>query len=364
MQSQSIRIITLYLVMSMFLSANAGAEVKRSTKAGGEIIKVMVSDDSWQPDPFKQGIVIPANYAAGADIVLDGVDDEAAWLDAKEVTVPLAFGNADSAQLKALYTDKDVLLRIRWADASEDRLHRPWVWNEELGNYEAGPQIEDSLMLSFEAGCEWFPSFLAGYSFDFDAWHWMAGRTDPLGHALDKYGSVKMVRLPESATYASRNTENEWNLKFTSRGDGVLHKPWDQLDRKYEIWPLGDEVHILDYMDGGDPGPTGVHTRSVAAPENLPATTPTAIRPSFELMELPDNAGDVLAKGHWENGFWTVELRRQRFTDAGSSWDFQMERLTQFSMYVFDSTEKLDEASESQRLFLQFLDKKPLLASQ
>ena len=109
-----------------------------------------------QPENFKDGILIPATYTSGEEIFLDGMDNESPWSATPEVTVPLSFGTVESAQLKALYTDEDILLRIRWADATEDRLHHPWVWDEELGNYKVGPQIEDSLMLSFEHGCRLF----------------------------------------------------------------------------------------------------------------------------------------------------------------------------------------------------------------
>ena len=75
------------------------------------------------------------------------------------------------------------------------------------------------------------------------------------------------------------------------------------------------------------------------------------------------NAGDVRAKGHWEDGYWTVELRRKRITEGGTAWDVQFERLTQFSLQVFDHVERLDQSSESQRLFLQFLpEETPLVA--
>lgn len=363
MRSQNIKIVVLLLAAGVLVSANTQAEVKRSTM-GPDLIKVMVSEDDWQPDSFKQGIAIPASYTADADVVLDGIDNEPAWAIAAEVTVPLSFGNAESAQLKALYTDEDVLIRIRWADPAKDSLHHPWIWNEELGNYEIGPQVEDSLLLSFEAGCEWFPSFLSGYAFDFDAWHWQASRTDPVGQALDLSGSVKEVKLPGNTSYASRNNEDEWNLRFTDWNDGILHKPWDELERQYMIWPVMDSVFYGDRLDGISAVGFG---RKLPPPASPPAdlpSSPAAVLPQFEPVELTGNAGDVHAKGHWEDGFWTVEFRRKRITEGGGSWDVQFERLTQFSLHVFDHTERLDQSSESPRLFLQFLDNEPLLVSQ
>lgn len=340
------KFIVLSLAAGLLFSANPQAEVKHSTISGG-ILKVRVSDDSWQPDDFKQGIKIPVSYTASRHFQLDGIDDEPAWAEAEEVTVPLSFGNVKSARIKALYTDQDLYMRVRWADSSEDRLHHPWVWDGKSKQYVAGPQVEDSLLLSFEAGCEWFPSFLSGYAFDFDAWHWMAGRTDPVARALDLSGSVKDVKLPGNTPYVSRNNEDEWNLRFTDRKDGNLHNSWYELDRQYMRWPLMDTVYYGERLDGSR-GP-------VLSRRLPPPSSPVEFAPQYEAFELQGNAADVHAKGHWENGFWTVELRRKRITAGGTAWDVQFNRLTQFSIHLFDHTEQLDQSSESPRLFLQFL---------
>lgn len=339
--------IALSLAAGLLFAANAQAEVKRSTLSGG-ILKVQVSDNRWQPDDFKQGIRIPVSYTASGNFKLDGIDNEAAWAQAEEVTVPLSFGRVNSARIKALYTDQDVYMRVRWADASEDRLHHPWVWDGKSKKYISGPQVEDSLLLSFEAGCEWFPSFLSGYAFDFDAWHWMAGRTDPVARALDLSGSVKDAKLPGNTSYASRNKKDEWNLRFTDRKDGNLHNAWYELDRQYMRWPIMNTVHFGHRLDGS-------RDWAVESRRLPPPSSQVKFAPQYEPFELQGNAADVHAKGHWENGFWTVELRRKRVTAGGGAWDVQFNRLTQFSIHLFDHTERLDQSSESPRLFLQFL---------
>lgn len=366
MNYKILSVFSVSLLVGALFSADADAEIKRSSMQGGKYIKVLVSDDNWVPDGFKPGLVIPASFTIDSDIVLDGVDDEPAWLAAQEVTVPLSFGDVKAAQLKVLYTDEDVLMRIRWADSSEDRLHRPWVWNENQGKYESGSQVEDSLFLSFEVGCEWFPSLLSGYEFDYDGWHWMAGRSDPIGQAVDVVGAMKETAGGNRLPYASRNTQREWNLKFDDVNDGIidesnLYQTWDRLDRKYEIWPVDNNTVYFGYWVDGRRN--GSLARQLPPPVDPPSNL-AELQPQFELLELQDNANDVQARGHWKDGFWTVELRRKRITEAGLSYDVQFERLTQFSLNVFDGTEQLDQSSESQRLFLRFLDKKPVLASQ
>jgi hypothetical protein len=49
-----------------------------------------------------------------------------------------------------------------------------------------------------------------------------------------------------------------------------------------------------------------------------------------------------------------VELRRALETPKLTLEDSVFRRATQFSVYVFDATERLDEASESGRLILEF----------
>ena len=75
---------------------------------------------------------------------------------------------------------------------------------------------------------------------------------------------------------------------------------------------------------------------------------------------MEGNAAEVRAKGQWEEGFWTVELRRSLITKGGGSYDIQMHRLTQFSIQVYDHVERLDESSESGRLFFQFLEREAM----
>ena len=78
-------------------------------------------------------------------------------------------------------------------------------------------------------------------------------------------------------------------------------------------------------------------------------------------MKLEGDAGDVSAKGHWENGIWTVEFSRARFTDSETVTDSVFSRLTQFSVHVFDHVERIDQASESGRLYLQFMEEEQLV---
>jgi hypothetical protein len=314
-----------------------------------------VSDDAWQPDGFVNGTPVPATWIPSPDIKIDGDDNEVAWSNAVEVEVPLGYGSVEKAWLKALYTDEEVFIRVRWADVTEDRLHQPWVWDAERGSYVAGPQAEDSVLLSFEAGCEWTPSLLGGYMYDFDAWQWMAARSDPLGQAVDLYGSVqdKPKRIPNFNPYRSRVVEDDVVLKFIENQDVDLHADWNELERVYLTQPVNKDLWVRLEPDGefAEKG----FAEQLPAPSAAP-TDATQFHPRFSPIQLWGRAGEVAARGQWNNGFWTVEFRRVRETPVGHLEDVIFNRLVQFSVHVFDQAERLDQASESPRLFLQFLE--------
>ena len=322
-----------------------------------------VSDDAWQPEGFVNGVNVPATWLALPDITIDGADDEAVWSLAAEVEVPLAYGTAEKAWLKALYTDDEVFIRVRWADATEDRLHHPWTWDSEQGNYVAGPQTEDSVLLSFEAGCEWTPSLLGGYMYDFDAWQWMAARSDPLGQAVDMYGNVqdKKKYIPNFDPYDSRIVENDILLKFTENHDADLTAEWNENDRVYMMQPVNKKLWVRKEPD--DTNSKKGFAERLQAPSSPPVDV-AQVYPQFSPVKLTGRSGEVAAKGQWKDGYWTVEFRRARVTPKGHLEDTIFNRLTQFSVNVFDQTERLDQAGESPRLFLTFLDQKePMRAS-
>jgi hypothetical protein len=322
-------------------------------KMGQDIKKIQVFGESWQPDGFVEGSVILSTYIENPDVVIDGKELEDSWTKAVEVPVDVSFGSVTDASVKSIYTDRDVYIRVRWQDRTENREHKPWVWNSKSGSYVQGSEEEDSIILSFEAGCEWFPSFLAGYDYDFDAWQWLAARSDPLGQALDLSGSVKDAKLPNSVAYQSRHTDAVWNLKFIDENDDRFHKLWYELDRQYMLWSTIDTVYYLERMDGRS---AVQFAEPLPAPEAAP-DDPTLHFPSARPIELSGNAGEVSAKGHWQNGYWTVEFRRKLLSEGGASWDAQFDRLSQFSIHLFDSTSRIDQSSESGALYLQFLPK-------
>ena len=323
---------------------------------------VKIEDNSWQPEEFRNAIVIPASYIETPAITLDGKDDEADWDNATEIAIPLLYGLVSKAWLKALYSDEEVFIRVRWEDATEDREHHPCIWNSEEERYIEGKQVEDSLILSIEGGCWWTPSFMEGQVFDFDGWQWLAVRSDPVGQAVDIDGSVydRPFRKGREGQLKSRGSKDVWNVKFTEEEEDSFHKTWEELERMYVYQPALTTLYYRGKADRSDSWEFG---QRLPAPESAPEDENQTF-PQFKAVKLEGDAGDVSAKGHWENGAWTVEFSRAHFTDSETVTDSVFSRLTQFSVHVFDHVERIEQASESGRLYLQFMEKEQLVAEE
>lgn len=320
---------------------------------------VHVTSDPWQPENFENGTPIPAPYMNFVDITLDGLDNEPEWANTEEIVIPMAYGTTDEVFIKALHTDEDVYIQIRWADNTENREHHPWVWNSEEERYVIGHQTEDSALLSFEAGCEWSPSLLAGQEFDFDVWHWMAARSNPVGQAWDRIGTTAQSNRNNRLTrYQSRDQATKtWNIKFTDDMVKELnYSDWNDIDRWYRFQAVYPETFIWMPLDGSARGESTKISVPLAPPPEPPEDE-TKTFPRFTPVKLEGDQGEVAAKGHWKDGFWTVEFRRALVTPSLHITDVIFNRLTQFSVHIFDQVERIDQSSESGRLWLQFLPK-------
>ena len=351
MKVQVLAMIHIALLLASVASAQTGVRINKINK---ENTIAWVEDSAWEPAGFKRGTILyAAKVAQGPKI--DGLADDPAWKQAKSLTIPLAYGPVKEATLKAVYTDQEVFLLVSWPDPTKDDQHHPWVWNPELSRYVEGHQVEDALLVSIEQSCGWAPSLLSGYVYDFDGWRWLAARSDPIGQAVDTQGLVQDRSIPGSVKYPSRNATPFWNLNFADLRPNILTKPWQDLQRAYQLKPIATTVYVSMEPDGRRQRPAFVER--LPAPEVKPApsaTAPLPVVPQFKPVKLTGDAGEVAAKGRWENDRWTIEFRRVLVTPARYITDSVFDRVTQFSIYVFDHTERVDEVSESGRLYLQF----------
>jgi hypothetical protein len=351
-----IQVLAMIYILALLTPATSAWGGVRINKLNAVNTIADVENSAWEPEGFDRGTIVHVSKVTQAPRI-DGLADDPAWKQAKSLTVPLAYGPVKEATLKAVYTEKEVFLQVTWPDPTKDDQHRPWVWNPEVGRYVEGPQVEDALLVSIVLACGWTPSLLSGYVYDFDGWHWLAARSDPIGQAVDTAGLVQDRPIPGFVKYPSRNTTPFWNLNFADNRPNILTTPWQDLKRVYQLKPVSKTVYINMKPDSRRRPPSFVE--QLPAPhvtaESVKATqAPLAVVPQFKPIKLTGDAGEVAAKGRWADGRWTVEFRRSMVTPARYTTDSVIDKVTQFSIQVFDHTDRLDEASESGRLYLQF----------
>ncbi len=209
-------------------------------------------------------------------MALDG--DIGDWAGVDGTTVPLTGkGKVDAVEIKAVIHGDTIYVLASWADSSEDRLHKPYEWNEASKSYKGGKQREDRLAISFAMSGDFSANKMDGSNFTADVWHWKASRSDPAGVAQDKMWTVSSEPFEKGKTFKTKSDKPVYLARSSDSGDR-LYKPV-----KYDV--KQDQV-MPRYAVNMNP------TGSIA---------------------------DVKAKSVWRDGRWYLELSRK--LDTGHADD-------------------------------------------
>ena len=234
---------------------------------------------------------------AGVTPRIDGIADDAAWRLGEELPITLTVEKSlVHGTVRALVGGDWLYLLVRWRDTTEDREHKVWT-PKPGGGFVVGPEREDVLAVGFPISGEFTGDMTSPVECVWDVWQWKSARTDPVGRAMDK-------------THV--NT-------FTDPGG----------KRHVHDLPDGRKLHIARPEDAGTSA-----TKTIPAPESGASRTP-----QYEPQEPAGSAGDVLAKGEWKDGWWTVELARKLGTGNADDIDFRGREVLPFALAVLDHDE-------------------------
>ncbi|MFC1823125.1 ethylbenzene dehydrogenase-related protein, partial [Thermodesulfobacteriota bacterium] len=220
------------------------------------------------------------------------------WAEAQQINIKIVNGvgfdfGATDAQLKALYNDDYLYLKIQWKDHVYDRIYRPWV-KTETGWVQLNPggmdeQIynEDKLVFMFPInkdtefqryGCAVYchNNQFNGRGIHWtaednpvDIWHWKSVRNGPMGYVDDKYwlgnrdkSSEKSVRRgdPGRPSYSNNRVAGIANpMMLPASADAVVLGALLQsravifTKKTSDKFPVGSEVPgVIVYPPGGD----------------------------------------------------------------------------------------------------------------
>ncbi|MGB5254833.1 MAG: ethylbenzene dehydrogenase-related protein [Sedimenticolaceae bacterium] len=249
---------------------------------------------------------IPIYSLANAPTV-DGHDGD--WDDVPATIVPLKKTKPDSVvktrsvSIRGGTHSDRVFLFVEWDDDSEDTVHKPWVWKDELNKYVKGPQREDRLAVQFSTDENYSTNWRSGEEFTADTWHWKASRSNPLGLAHDKSLVVSRGKLLRA-----------YKLSVADGGNVYIARPSDSGDKIYKT---------TRYRRFDQP-----------------------LMPKYLLTESPrGSVADVAARGVWSQGKWRLELSRKLST--GNADDVvlpQQPGSVAGGIAVFDHSENDDHA--------------------
>ena len=236
---------------------------------------------------FGQSQLVAARIAAAPEI--DGQVADACWQQAVPVTVHDQVADIDIV-LKAVHDGQNVYLLAEFPDPDESRLHRALVWKPELKSYQNGPTREDSLVVKWSmSGLDADLTLKSDRPYRADIWYWKAHRTDHAGYADDKIQHYTTGRDKKSLLLLSKS---------------------------------GKVFYLLRKGDSGSPA---------YKPKLQTAYTEDLVA-KYDLMMPAGSRADVRAKGHWQDGRWTVEFARKLKT--GHDDDLQMQLGEQYRFGV------------------------------
>jgi len=259
----------------------------------------------------------PAAAAAERELVavgvaspptIDGRGDDPCWAQ----TVPLVTRDPLAKidiELRAVRTEDRIFLRARFPDPTESRDNQTLHWNEAKQKYDSGPEREDTLVLKWSMEPVPVDLTLKGdESYRADIWYWKAHRTDPVGYADDKV-----------QVYSDAPTPGATRLLSGSGRAFFLTRDGDQGVAAYD-------VRVYESRDRD-------------------------LMPKYAHQEPTGSRADVRAKGHWKDGFWTVEFGRLLDTGHPDDVPFDPAERYQFGVSRYEIAGRDPDPSVQEPLF-------------
>ena len=200
--------------------------------------------------------------------VVDGYASDRAWAKAREFKTHDPIANID-INIKTVYTKEKIYFLVRFPDASHNHAHKALIWNESSNLYKVGPLREDTFV--FKWNMEPYPvdiSLGSDNVYKADVWYWKSFRTNHSGYADDKYHIYSDIMLAKGHKVYSKSGKGFYLLRKGDKGQAAYS---NSIPIKYQ----GDRIS------------------------------------GYKLQKPEGSRADVMAKGRWKDGIWTIEFSRK-----------------------------------------------------
>jgi hypothetical protein len=273
------------------------------------------------------------------DLVANRIDEQAAtdlatlpWDEAQPLQVQLANGNGmgtgmdggrSPLELRALHDGNDLFVRAVWADDDEEYNYWPWEKTDDGWEYMQTSAkdechcYEDKFSMVFPiqpdgdferfgcaASCHVHEDFGWGYKGTgrlIDVWHWKAARTGSVGQVDDKYWSV--------VDFDNKDIGRHGDPKD---GGGYTKNRAEDKDHPLYLPKSPDAEFTGFILKGEEQEYSGELAQEFKSGQKVAGVVSDAF--------LGDR-GDVSCKSEWNDGHWTLYIRRP--LNTGSEYDVQ-----------------------------------------
>ena len=278
-----------------------------------------------------------AKKAAKAPVI-DGKPDKS-WNKVRPVKIQLTEGKHPkevTAAVKALYTDTDLYLLIRWKDATEsyNRVYEfdGTQWVKRKGNedrmgimWDINDNIKDFKVKGCAALCHEDGKYMKtnGPAERGDVWHWKAQRTNPVGYADD-----------QMLTDVLKKGGEETGRVADAKEGGSYSKNWDKAAKRPKY----------RFKDKSRSGARLIKAEAVSISQD-DTFAKGMILPKEVLAKPVGSRGDIEARGIWKKGTWTLEIKRALKTGHDDDVQFDPAKIYSFGVSIFDNTHEKEHAT-------------------
>ncbi|RMF90214.1 MAG: hypothetical protein D6733_04420, partial [Methanobacteriota archaeon] len=309
-------------------------------KPGGLLAALLVATAFFAASAYgvEQKSTILTAERIDEPITIDGVASEPAWSRATEF-VTLAkdgsIGRVD-VSLKALYDEDYIYLFVSWEDPTESVTKNLWTYNG-TGWLSSGDEDRLSFIWNIDSSIEGFD--IAGCAMlchgdrmhtngpeeKGDVWHWKASRTNPAGYLDDQWMDDTIIEdyTREALEAGHHNDEGAaaYRRNINEAGDGPRYFEPDPDDERDAYVLLQSEI------DAGE----AVELKEGDLEKGM-------VVPGYIIGEPSGSRADIIGRGVWKDGRWSVEFKRKLKTDHDDDVQFDTARTYRFGIAIMDNT--------------------------
>jgi hypothetical protein len=212
-------------------------------------------------------------------------------------------------ELQVGVADGHIYIAARWPDKKADLVYKNWVWKK--NKYKRDKKRDDMFAIRFDMAGDFNSCMIADANYEVDVWLWSAARSNQAGYASDMWHQISLNPIENAAEYDT---------------------------------PSGNKVYIKKQADAGIPGFKNTKIKRKKFQGDIVA--------GVEISGgQTGSVADVTAKGLWQDGYWTLELKRKLNTGQSDDVAFAANKQVKGQVAIFNKGYAEHKSVSSELLF-------------